>query len=224
MSFKFRPIDKTLNLLGVARVIGHGRWLGGVHLPASVVSPGHRKQVNTSVYRWFFLNVEHVDCWATDVYCNCTSCQSCSRHSRWLPTLLQCPTKPEFKWKMRCLRKKEATNSAVYLSSEKLDSVGMLQPKGRSEGSEQQNCFTFSKVAVTSQKPLQVPARVFSGGSTLPSWNYMVGLRPPVAHRLWASERDESTCIQDCRRGRSSAWPSPSWRAAEPPGILLSKP
>ena len=37
-------------------------------------------------------------------------------------------------------------------------------------------------------------------------------------------ERDESTCIQDCRKGRSSAWPSPSWRAAEPPGILLSKP
>ena len=61
MSLKFRPIDKTLNLLGVARVIGHGRWLGGVHLPASVVSPGHRKQVNTSVYQSFFLNVEHFE-------------------------------------------------------------------------------------------------------------------------------------------------------------------
>ena len=61
MSLKFRQIDKTLNLLGVARVIGHGRWLGGVHLPASVVSPGHWKQVKTSVYRWVFLNVEHVE-------------------------------------------------------------------------------------------------------------------------------------------------------------------
>ena len=61
MSLKFRQIDKTLNLLGVARVIGHGRWLGGVHLPASVVSPGHRKQVNTSVYQSFFLNVEHFE-------------------------------------------------------------------------------------------------------------------------------------------------------------------
>ena len=87
-------------------------------------------------------------------------------------------------------KKEEGSNSAVYLSSEKLDSVGMLQPKGRSQGSEHKwELFShFQKQrAVTSQKPLQVPARAFSGGSTLPSCNYMVGLRPPVAHRLWAS-------------------------------------
>ena len=146
MSLKFRQIDKTLNLLGVARVIGHGRWLGGVHLPASVVSPGHRKQVNTSVYRCFFLNVDCRACWATDVYCNCTSCQSCSRHSRWLPTLLQCPTMPEFKWKMRCKRKKKAAIQLCTFPARNLTVLACFSPRaGRRALNTNENCFHIFK-------------------------------------------------------------------------------
>ena len=155
----------------------------------------------------------------------CTSCQSWSRRSRWQPRLHRCPTRPEKQLNTLCMPWK-----AIHLSSHKLDSVGMLQSQGRSQGSGEKRNYQLDRnswptvhLSKASPGACQSLLRGFSLAflykyNWVKDWGHIETFTRPRQLGGWG------TCNRGCRRDRTCAWPSPSWTAAAPAGTLPSRP
>ena len=151
------------NLLRIVGVVGHCWGLWSVHLPASMVGPEHQflKPIQLLVKdKVLFRTTLPASRVVVGIIGDCP-CGSNAPKSLW---------RSGIKWENG--RWKEVCEYETDLSNQKLHSVGMLKSNSRTERSvKKEIClptgFKFS--TITSQKPLQVPARASSRGSILPS-------------------------------------------------------